>query len=179
MTDDFRLESKLIYAFMHKHTALLREFESFDDCFQELALTVCKRKRLFDPSKSEYSTFIYLICANRCKMKIRDANCKKRKPEYDVYSLDREFGDEMSLLDILPSSEDVETSLLLNDVITDCSELCKEHYILGFTQTYLSKKYNVSQKTIHLRLSKELERLKKICTKVKKYVNFVYFLINL
>lgn len=76
-----------VLSFAHK---LIPDIDSCNDCIQETFEKAWTKRDLYDPEKSNYSTWLYTICKNICMSKIQQ-NQKNRPIDTDVSDLFSSF----------------------------------------------------------------------------------------
>lgn len=148
--NEYDYEKKLVKCFIRKNLTYLYLFENnYDIMFNELFTKCLIVNKDYRKEISNLSTFIFAVLRSYCNGKYRKANTNISKILLNSISID-------TLLN-LPSSIDIIKNIEINEFLKYCPKILKEFYIYGYTTKELSKKYNITQQGISLRLIKSLK----------------------
>ena len=130
---------------------------SVDDYYGLAAIGLCKAGSKFDGSKSKFSTYAYKCMFTTVFTEIRDRKAEKRIPENQLLYYQAEFddsngGDTSTFMNYIPSSENVEESVLTEIVFDEYMSKLKDRdkkiFILfseGYKQGEIGKIVGCSQ----------------------------------
>lgn len=86
-----------------------------DDMIQDAMVRICHDAKKFDPSKGDWSTFVYTLAQFAVRSRLKADKCKCRRPERGTRSLDEviwtnchRFGTEIRLKDKIADPTDYE-----------------------------------------------------------------------
>lgn len=143
-----------------------------EDLFQEFMMLLWRKLDFYDATKSQVTTFIYMVCNMYCKGVIRGSyNGRFQDRRTQSFSSDAflvaQGIDEYGIEDISQSTHmnltiyESQKLNFLKYVVENCSDVLYEYYILGKKQAEIAKEKNVSRQRIGTIIKAELEKYRK------------------
>lgn len=140
----------LIYSFLAKYRLAIEEHYGL------AAIGLCKAGITYKGDKSKFSTYAYKCMFNSVMCELRKELSTKRLPKHKILyyqaELEHNDGKNASLLDFIPSNEDVENNtlskVLLDEYAKTLSDRDKRMLVLlsdGYKQREISKIVGCSQ----------------------------------
>lgn len=140
---------------------------SIEEHYGLAAIGLCKAGITYKGDKSKFSTYAYKCMFNSVMCELRKEQSTKRVPKHQILyyqaELETNDGETASLLDFIPSNEDVENNTLLKVIFDEyvkiLSEKDKGIFVLlsnGYKQREISKIMGCSQPQVS-RVKKKLE----------------------
>lgn len=166
----------LIYKVMKDLHCDFTDEENKEDIYYQGLIGLIKAVDTYDETKST-SKYFYICIANQIKLFFKLKTAQKRYSKLKSISLDQPYqGNDLYLIDILPSEENIEEnyikkdtqervrkalSKLKNKLELKC--LCEYYGIGSKAQNYrqMARKYGVSYQCIQQRVKRGLKNIKK------------------
>ena len=145
----------LIFSFLQKYHL------EFDDYYDLAAIGLCQAATTFDSNKSQFSTFAYRCMYGSVFTEIRKCSSINRIPSdqilYYETETQNEEGDCCSIINFIPSKENLEENVLSEIIFNEYTNKLKERdklvFILfkqGYKQQEIGDIVGCSQKNISL-----------------------------
>ena len=155
---------------MAKFVILKEKLPASEDLIQELVTEGHRRMSKFDPTKSTFSTFIYMVMKRYYLCKVQVAKYKKYIPEELYFSIEKynsEHEEDRQL-----EFFDEERNRLKDAFFKDIKDLMSEELKLnlqGFKNVEIAEKVNKSPARVGQIIERDIKRIKEKLIKDKTY----------
>ena len=159
MNNDFESNMALVVDIYNKRFSHLSWLK--DDLLQCGYMGLFKACKTFDPTKGcQFSTYAARCIINSILMFLRKEN---KHINFDTnFEINFDEGEEIPILDLLQSSDDLERGLDLRNFIKHSkNRKIVELYVDGFTIKEISEKFQISRNCVSRKIKKELQNYKK------------------